>query len=378
LYGYFCRFDVDIAARNPVGSDIKSIRYDYAGLVLTRTICWIILTMSASFTLGCGSPTNSEQNPTSAQTPQPDSDSFPRLTGPSDGPIVVTISELGYACHIACRDAYSAPAIVDLGRLNGGRNSSYASAISEDGKVVVGEVNDGLDGRSRAFKWTATTGMASLSSMGWSSNAQAVNADGSVIVGSVAIDGDAVPFRWSAREGIVLLSSARGPNNRSVAKGVSADGAVIVGNAKGPFRWTATTGMKLMDGGFLSYVNGLSADGSRAIGWSLAVPGDEDHSVAVYWDADGRMHAIGRYRSSGMAVATAVSANGQWVAGFAQDDSAEHHNVAFLCQAAVLHEAWLDRRVGSAEMATPSSGFYTTTTHSLRLCPIGEIGRSAR
>jgi probable HAF family extracellular repeat protein len=169
-----------------------------------------------------------------------------------------------------------------------------------------------------------------LSSMGWSSNAQAVNADGSVIVGSVAIDGDAVPFRWSAREGIVLLSSARGPNNRSVAKGVSADGAVIVGNAKGPFRWTAASGMKLMDGGFLSYVNGLSADGSRAIGWSHAVPGDEDHSVAVYWDADGHMYSIGRYRNSGMAMATAVSANGQWVAGFAQDDSAEHHNVAFL------------------------------------------------
>jgi probable HAF family extracellular repeat protein len=286
--------------------------------------------MTASVASGCGAATDSEQNRTSGQTPLPNGDSFPRIAGSSDGPEVLSISEAGYSCHIACRDAYSTPAILDLGRLSGGRNSSYASAISEDGKVVVGEVNDGGDGRNRAFKWTATTGMVSLSNMGWSSSAEAVNADGSVIVGSVAIDGDAVAFRWSTREGIVLLTDARGPNNRSAAKGVSADGSVVVGNARYPFRWTAATGMKPMDGGFLSYVHGLSADGSRAVGSSLSVPGEGEHMTAVYWDADGHMHPIGRFKNTGMADATAVNANGQWVAGFAQDDSAEKHNVAFL------------------------------------------------
>ncbi len=52
--------------------------------------------------------------------------------------------------------------------------------------------------------------------------------------------------------------------------------------------------------------------------------------AAVYWDSDGHMHPIGRLKHTGMAVATAVNANGEWVAGFAQDDSAEKHNVAFL------------------------------------------------
>src|SRR5271154_4381272 len=295
----------------------------------TRT-CWIFLIMTASVVSGCGATTDSEQNRTSGQTPLPNGDSFPRISGSTDGPEVLSISESGYSCHIACRDAYSTPAILDLGRLNGGRNSSYASAISEDGKVAVGEVNDGGDGRNRAFKWSSTTGMVSLSNMGWSSAAQAVNSDGSVIVGSVAIDGDAVAFRWSAQQGMVLLTNARGPNNRSAAQGVSADGSVVVGNAGHPFRWTAATGMKPMDGGYLSYVHGLSADGSRAVGSSLSVPGEEEHMAAVYWDADGHMHPIGRFKDTGMADATAVSANGQWVAGFAQDDSAEKHNVAIL------------------------------------------------
>ena len=76
-----------------------------------------------------------------------------------------------------------------LGDLPGGTFFSVAHAVSADGLVVVGQSNV-TNGRE-AFRWTQSTGMVSLGTIGPtnpsspnpSSVAVAVNADGTVIVG---------------------------------------------------------------------------------------------------------------------------------------------------------------------------------------------------
>jgi probable HAF family extracellular repeat protein len=112
---------------------------------------------------------------------------------------------------------------------------SNASACSADGSVVVGGGNTGDQYGNRAFRWTATSGMIDLGVLetGWT-YASGVSADGSVVVGESA--GRA--FVWSARTGIVDLAWALSKSGVDLqglslgrALGISADGHSIVGGA---------------------------------------------------------------------------------------------------------------------------------------------------
>ena len=112
---------------------------------------------------------------------------------------------------------------------------SIASACSADGNVVVGGGNTGDQYGNRAFRWTATSGMIDLGVLGtgWT-YASGVSADGSVVVGESA--GRA--FVWSARTGIVDLQWALSQSGVDLqglslgrALGISADGRSIVGGA---------------------------------------------------------------------------------------------------------------------------------------------------
>jgi probable HAF family extracellular repeat protein len=83
------------------------------------------------------------------------------------------------------------------------------------------------------------------------SNAQAVSADGSVVVGySSTASGDEA-YRWTASDGMVGLGHLTGYAN-SYSDAVSADGSVVVGRGETPgslaCRWTAGSGMVSLGG----------------------------------------------------------------------------------------------------------------------------------
>jgi probable HAF family extracellular repeat protein len=108
--------------------------------------------------------------------------------------------------------------------------------------------------------------------------AYGVSANGAVVVGQAAA-GQGRAFRWTASGGMQNLGTLGG--NWSAALGVSADGAVVVGwaeNAAGQqraFRWTASGGMEdlnttyanlLTDGSELYRANAISPDGRYIVG----------------------------------------------------------------------------------------------------------------
>jgi probable HAF family extracellular repeat protein len=110
----------------------------------------------------------------------------------ADGAVVVGQSFIaGNAALHAFR--WEGGVMTDLGTLGGG--NSAAQGVSADGKVVVG-VSEIAGGASRAFRWTAGTGMQSVED--WlraagvavasdiTDVAFATNADGSVVVGRLA------------------------------------------------------------------------------------------------------------------------------------------------------------------------------------------------
>ncbi len=154
-----------------------------------------------------------------------------------------------------------------------GNGSGYVSlsveAVSGDGLTVVGE--GGFDGNTRAASWTEDDGMVSLGQLGGEidnrSFAYDVSADGSVIVGDssslVALHDEA--FRWTADEGMIGLGLPTGAYS-SKANGVSADGSIVVGyfydGESKAFIWDSINGMR-------DIADILAAEGIDLTGWEL-------------------------------------------------------------------------------------------------------------
>jgi probable HAF family extracellular repeat protein len=234
--------------------------------------------------------------------------------------------------------------MVGLGDLPGGPSTSgsSANAISADGSVVVGYgtaagrpiPSGGSTALTReAFRWTAATGLVSLGVLPGSyqgTEARAVSADGSVVVG-VGYNASSQPeaFRWTAADGLQSLGFLPGCN-QSTATGVSADGSVIVGFSEGSgipekaFRWTQAGGMvelgTLPSGYVSSHANAISADGFVVVGQiATAVGGDGSaNREAFRWTQAGGYVVLGdlpgiEVRSE----AHAVSSDGSVVVGYA-------------------------------------------------------------
>jgi probable HAF family extracellular repeat protein len=206
-----------------------------------------------------------------------------------------------------------------LGDLPGGAFVSSANAVSADGQVVVGH-SFTASGRE-AFRWTVETGMVSLGAP--NTSAEATNFDGTVIVGSHKNGAEAM--RWTAETGIVGLGHLTPESIGSQAQGVSADGSVIVGfNAysvghREAFRWTEDTGMVglgyLPGGGTDGSANSVSLDGTVIAGGTFV----EGGQLAFRWTAQTGMVSLGELPGGRVdSVAYGMSANGLVIVGTSQ------------------------------------------------------------
>ncbi len=190
-----------------------------------------------------------------------------------DGNVIVggSFSQLG---HEAYRWSPQT-GMVGLGDLPGGDYFGASTGVTPDGSVVVGysSVNYGF----APFRWTQATGMVALEGNG---GASAISRDGRVIVGSA--NSNAV--RWTDF-GMETLYQSQG-GTRSSAVACSADGKVVVGFAdysantssehafiwiqgRGAFRLAdiaAAAGIHL-GGRILLDATGISADGKVICGW---------------------------------------------------------------------------------------------------------------
>jgi probable HAF family extracellular repeat protein len=118
-----------------------------------------------------------------------------------------------------------------LGVLPGG-NYSRANAVSADGTVVVGVSNSSSG--TRAFRWTRETGMVELGP----GESLGVSADGNVIVG-YAYDSNNLEyaFRWTPTTGFQPLVAG---SSQSVASGVSRTGQSL---QAGRLAWACSSGL---------------------------------------------------------------------------------------------------------------------------------------
>jgi probable HAF family extracellular repeat protein len=230
-----------------------------------------------------------------------------------------------------------------------GANFSEANDISGDGSVIVGRSIGGSV--NEAYRWEDGAGMTGLGTLGsdTASNAHAVSADGTTVVGSSSASGVTTQaFRWTQAGGMVPLGDLAGGRD-SFANDVTADGNVIVGyadsggNPREAFRWVIDasasgpsggimTGLGTLPGTTESFAKSVSASGAVIVGTSSGPSGD----TAFRWVVDpASTHASGGTMQSLSAAlelanvdvstwqfkeATGISADGQTIVGVANEN----------------------------------------------------------
>ena len=147
-----------------------------------------------------------------------------------------------------------------------------ATAVNSDGTVMVGEAQFVQNGPITAYRWVNGT-ITNLGQLqGGNSNALAVSADGSVVVGQGG-GGNGQAFIWTAATGMQTLSAVLAAANVDLtgwgltqATGISADGTVIVGN--GTYGNQGTGWIAHLAGSFsLTATHDFNGDGKSDIAW---------------------------------------------------------------------------------------------------------------
>lgn len=170
----------------------------------------------------------------------------------------------------------------NLGYLTGWDRASAILASSADGSILVG-LSRNQSNQEQAIRWTASGEMQGLGflSGGNRSSASAISGDGRIIVGT----SDSRAFFWTESEGMQpLREDPQLSGLLSSASGVSFDGSEIVGRAKfgtnnfdEAFVWSSTDGMRSLNlvldglgvarnGWLLDWARGISADGQVIVG----------------------------------------------------------------------------------------------------------------
>jgi hypothetical protein len=173
---------------------------------------------------------------------------------------------------------------------------STANAVSADGQIVVGWVD--VDGCPRChavpFAWREETGIVVLDADLYGSPALALSLDGAVVVGAVLDPSDLgcdLPYIWRAGHTTVFEPCA-------VAYAVSDDGSVVVGGGElEAMRWTAESGWETLGRMpdtccFGGVAMGVTPDGLQIVGSAyLEVP--EPSIRAFRWTAETGMQPLG-------------------------------------------------------------------------------------
>ena len=193
-----------------------------------------------------------------------------------------------------------------------------AQAVSDDGSVIAGYMDDPASGKGIAGRWTQATGWVSLgaefSTSACSSSLSSswdMNADGTKIVGGTWISGcDAVAFLWEEGVGVKVLDVLGNKSNRPRA--ISADGTQIVGFAQGnssrtPARWSASDLLGVVpDMDDLGEYYGLSDDGRFLLG---------GRNQSAFYELDGTTYDIGGLNPGWSANAVDCSESGGTIVG---------------------------------------------------------------
>jgi len=198
-----------------------------------------------------------------------------------------------------------ATGVVDLGSTVAGQ-SCRANEVSGDGQRVVGW-QESSSGSWNGVYWEGGIQVPITTSGGGSvGDANALNSDGSVIVGAFL---GSQAWRWTESTGAVPIGVLPGWNFKGYAFDVTEGGDIVVGACgfgwdRDAFIWTQDTGMLKLDtwlsdqgldlsGWDLGSATGISDDGSVITGWGFGPGGIEGWIVTLEEDSPADINGDG-------------------------------------------------------------------------------------
>jgi Predicted integral membrane proteins containing uncharacterized repeats len=225
----------------------------------------------------------------------------------------------------------------NLGSLGAASGNSASSTwgMSGDGNTIVG-LGWISAGTAHAVKWTSAGGVVDLGSIvaGRSSRANAVNNDGSVIVGWQDEDsGGRRGAKWV--DGVETFILDNTGNTVGEASGVSADGKTIIGQGiPNPYVWNEVSGLTDIthpNAGpfFRGGATAVSADGNTVIGYYRGFPAPPMSGEGFIWTPAGGRVNLNTYATTlgintlgvTMSLPLAISPDGKKIAGIGVDSS---------------------------------------------------------
>ena len=203
------------------------------------------------------------------------------------------------------------PAPVEIGGLG-------AVAVSDDGTVIAGNINDPGSGEQVAARWTAGRGWVGLGGFdtcGSKTTAYDISGDGKQIVGLAWVNCKAWGFRWTEGVGMELLENLALGNNRCST--ISSDGSVMGGFAQAtwdrtPAVWAADKTGQVWDPTTLGEVQGMNNDGSVQLGTRAFV----FYSTAFMNSQSTGLVNLGSLQPNWAASSMGISEDGQTIVGF--------------------------------------------------------------
>ncbi len=206
------------------------------------------------------------------------------LRANADGSVIVGYANDGVADRAARWQGDTGSYLTNFPSDANGR--TQANAVSDDGRVIVGVANQ------QAFRWSDADGPELLSGDSQDSQALDVSANGEVVVGT----DNSHAFRWRRAQGLQILDDAAPDDEVSVANAVSADGEVVVGHRatkeeRHAFRWTAANPVvediasllpaAAIEGWQLSEARAVSGDGQVIGGIGLNPDGASESWLVI-------------------------------------------------------------------------------------------------
>ncbi|REC79604.1 secretion protein [Chryseobacterium elymi] len=209
--------------------------------------------------------------------------------------------------------------------------------MTSDGNTIVG-LGWVTAGSAHAVKWDATNGVTDLGSIvpNRSSRANAINSDGSVIVGWQDQDnGTRSGAKWV--NGVESFITDSNGNYVGEAGDVSADGTTIIGSAMpNPYVWNSVSGLTYITHPnssvfFRGGATGISADGKNVVGFFRAFAAPPMSGEGFIWTAAGGRVNLNDYAVSlgintqgvNMALPLAISGDGKRIAGIGTNASGQ-------------------------------------------------------
>jgi len=205
--------------------------------------------------------------------------------------------------------------MIDVGTLGGPYTN--AVAISANGSVIIGSSPFEPE---QAFKYDGTT-FTNIGTLGGIvADARGISADGSIIVGSSTLaNGSTRAFKYV---GTTMTDIGTLDGKSTVATAISADGSVIVGGSGvHAFKYVGTTMTDIGSLGGSSTAYGVSANGSVIVGVSFLANNTTQHAFKYVGTTMTDLGTLGGDYS----MASAVSANGSVIIGSSNIANGDSH-----------------------------------------------------